>query len=241
MTTLAKLRLFATHPHTCSYLEDQVATTLFVDPDAKIDKTMYSQLSEVGFRRSGQHLYRPDCSLCNACIPARIAVNQYQPNRQQKRCAKSNQDIAIRVVDDISDSEYYDLYQNYICARHQDGDMFPPSRQQYHSFLTSEWGVTRYLELRNQGKLVAVAVIDLLENGISAVYTFFDPELTKRSLGTFAIMAQIEIAAQYGLDYVYLGYWIQNCRKMTYKTKFRPLEIFLSGTWRLYDDDESQV
>lgn len=238
MTSLTDLRLFATHPHTCSYLEDQVATTLFVDPDAKIDRTVYSHLSEVGFRRSGQHLYRPDCSACNACIPARIPVADYQPNRQQKRCAKTNSDLSIRVIDDIGDAEYYELYQSYIIARHQDGDMFPPSRQQYHSFLTSEWGVTRYLEIRQQSKLVAIAVIDLLDNGISAVYTFFDPSYEKRSLGTFAIMAQIDIAAQYGLRYIYLGYWIKDCRKMAYKTKFRPLELYKDGNWQPHTDED---
>lgn len=238
MTSLTDLRLFATHPHTCSYLEDQVATTLFVDPDAKIDRSMYSKLSELGFRRSGQHLYRPDCGSCSACIPARIPVAYYKPNRQQRRCAKLNHDLSIRVIDDISAAEYYDLYQSYIIERHQDGDMFPPSRQQYHSFLTSEWGVTRYLEMRLGSQLVAIAVIDLLDNGISAVYTFFDPKLEKRSLGTFAVMAQIDIANQYNLNYVYLGYWIKACRKMAYKSKFQPLELYRANQWQLISQQD---
>lgn len=238
MTSLTDLRLFATHPHSCSYLEDQVATTLFVDPEANIDRAMYSRLSEAGFRRSGQHLYRPDCGTCSACIPARIPVELYTPNRQQKRCAKTNSDLTIRVIDDISANEYYELYRGYIISRHKDGDMYPPSRQQYHSFLTSEWGVTRYLEMRHDSKLVAIAVIDLLDNGISAVYTFFDSAQDKRSLGTYAIMAQVEIAIQYGLKYVYLGYWIKDCRKMAYKTNFRPLEIYRANQWQIFEPDD---
>ncbi|WP_317928854.1 arginyltransferase [Halioxenophilus sp. WMMB6] len=238
MTTIANLRLFATHPHACSYLEDEIATTLFVDPDASINKKVYSQLSEVGFRRSGQHLYRPDCTGCTACIPARIPVALFRANRQQKRCAKQNSDLQLKVINDINAAEYYDLYQHYINVRHIDGDMYPPSRQQYHSFLTSEWGVTRYLEMRLDGKLVAVAVIDLLDNGLSAVYTFFDPDMQHRSLGTYAVLAQIKIALESGLHHVYLGYWIKNCRKMSYKTKFQPLELFQSGFWSQADHFE---
>lgn len=238
MTTLANLRLFATHPHECSYLEDQVATTLFVDPDAKVTKPVYSQLSEVGFRRSGQHLYRPDCSFCNACVPARIPVHAFTPNRNQKRCQKINKDLELKLVDDIGSDEHYQLYERYINLRHIDGDMYPPSRQQYQSFLTSEWGVTRYLEMRADGKLLAVAVIDLLDQGISAVYTFFEPEESSRSLGTFAVLAEIELAKQQGLAHVYLGYWIKNCRKMSYKTNFRPLEVFRYGHWHDYTEDQ---
>ncbi len=231
---MANLRLFATHPHTCSYLEDQVATTLFVDPDATIDQAVYSQLSEVGFRRSGQHLYRPDCRGCAACIPARIVVDDFEPSRQQKRCSKKNNDLELKLIDDISADEYYQLYEDYINVRHQDGDMYPPSRQQYQSFLTSEWGVTRYIEMRLNGNLVAVAVVDLLESGISAVYTFFDPNMDKRSLGTYAVLAQIQIAKENGLKHVYLGYWIEKCRKMNYKTNFQPLELYLAGKWRVH-------
>ncbi|WP_416053964.1 arginyltransferase [Marinibactrum halimedae] len=228
---MANLRLFATHPHDCSYLPDRIATTVFVDPQAHIDQDVYSRLSEIGFRRSGQHLYKPQCKACRQCIPARIPVHQFQPNRQQRRCLKRNADLTVDTVDSIDSEEYFELYEKYINARHQDGDMYPPSRKQYDSFLTSEWGVTRFITFRLNDKLVSVAVIDVLDNGLSAVYTFYDPDYPKRSFGTFAILCQIEQAKALDLDSVYLGYWIRECIKMNYKTRFQPLELYIEGTW----------
>ncbi|GAB2188964.1 arginyltransferase [Sessilibacter sp. MAH2] len=231
MTNLANLKLFTTHPHKCSYLQDEIATTVFVDPDAEINREIYSRLSEIGFRRSGQHLYRPQCAFCSACIPVRIPVKEFTPNRQQKRCLKLNSDITFKVVNSIDAKKHYQLYEKYINERHADGDMYPPSRAQYSTFLTSEWGLTRFIEFYLESTLIAVAVIDELETGISAVYTFFDPELQSRSLGTFAILTQIQLAEELGLHAVYLGYWIKNCTKMTYKSKFKPLESYIDGRW----------
>jgi arginine-tRNA-protein transferase len=233
MTTLnTNIRLYTTEPHKCSYLEDRVATTLFVDPHAEINQHTYSRLSEHGFRRSGRHLYRPDCSNCNACVPARVKVAQFRPNRQQKRTIKANQDLTTSYTSDIDTPEHYELYERYIRLRHRDGDMYPPSLDQYRSFLTSEWGLTRYIELSKDGQLVCVAVVDAMDNGLSAVYTFFEPELHSRSLGTFAVLCQIQMARELGLGYVYLGYWIEQCSKMSYKTRFKPLEVLIDDDWQ---------
>lgn len=231
MTDLSTLKLFATQPHPCSYLDDQEATTLFVDPDANIDITLYSQLSQLGFRRSGSHLYRPQCGSCQACISCRIPVNLFTPNRSQRRCWQRNNDVTIKLVDQINTREHYDLYASYISQRHADGDMYPPSITQYEAFLTREWGVTRYLELRTVDELLGVAVCDQLEDGLSAVYTFYNPDQERRSLGVYAILAQIEIARSRNLDYLYLGYWIKQSQKMRYKTQYRPLELLLNRRW----------
>lgn len=232
MTELSKLKLYATRPHPCSYLEGEDATTVFIDPAATVDAELYSELSRYGFRRSGGNIYRPHCESCHACVPIRILTEEFQPNRSQRRCFNRNSDLKVRVISSIEDEEYYQLYENYIGARHADGDMYPASRSQYREFLTSEWGVTRYIEIRDPNrKLIGVAVTDALDHGLSAVYTFFDTNSEKRSLGTFAILYQIELAKQNRLPYLYLGYWIRKCQKMNYKTHYCPHQVMINQNW----------
>lgn len=233
MTDLSTLRLFATHPHQCSYLEGEDATTVFVDPNQGMTGRLYSQLSELGFRRSGSHVYRPQCAECQACIPARIPAALFKANRQQRRCWNRNEDLTVRSIPSIDDDEHYELYARYISDRHSDGDMYPATRNQFRSFLTSEWGITRYLEMRLDGRLAGVVVCDEMDNAVSAVYTYFDPGLHRRSLGTFGILLQVEHARKQGLDYVYLGYWIKASPKMNYKSQFRPLELLVQRRWTL--------
>ena len=230
MTAISSLKLYATHPHPCSYLADREATTLFVDPKADIDAEAYAQLSEQGFRRSGHFIYRPHCARCSACVPARIPVAHFRPDRRQKRIARANSDLDVLMEPSIAGEEFYALYARYISERHADGDMYPPTREQYDSFLSREWG-TRYCCFRKDEQLLAVAVIDQMPNGLSAVYTFYDPDFPKRSLGTNAVLWQVEMARALGLPHVYLGYWIRECPKMAYKTGFRPLELRLGERW----------
>ncbi|WP_020209244.1 arginyltransferase [Gilvimarinus chinensis] len=231
MSDLSNLKLFATAPHPCSYLEGEEATTVFIDPAAEVDQDLYSQLSRLGFRRSGSHLYRPHCAACQACVSSRIPVRLFKANRSQKRCIKKNSDLQLHLVDSIQTDEHYSLYESYINNRHADGDMYPPTREQYEAFLSAEWGTTRYIEYRLQDRLLGVAVCDELTDGLSAVYTFFDSQEAKRSLGTFAILVQIRKAQDMGLEYVYLGYWIRNCQKMAYKTQYRPLQLLINKHW----------
>ena len=231
VTLLANVRVFATYPHNCSYLPGEQATTLFVDPSTPVDARIYSQLSYIGFRRSGPHLYRPHCASCNACVPARVPVQSFEPNRNQRRIIARNGDLRVDTVEDISSEEHFTLYSRYIEERHRDGDMYPPDREQFNSFLTREWGTTSFVEFRNAQRLLAVAVLDRLDNGISAIYTFYDPAEGSRSLGSFVILWQIALARELGLPAVYLGYWIRNCRKMNYKTRFRPIELLANGHW----------
>ena len=230
-SSMRDLKVYTTYPHSCSYLEEQEATTLFVDPRQKVDKRLYSKLSMLGFRRSGNHIYRPHCADCNACIPARIPVAQFQPSRGQRRILQRNQDLFVLDSDDIRDEEAFDLYHRYICLRHSDGDMYPPDRAQYEAFLNSVWECTRYFRFYDKDRLIAVAVVDELDDGLSAIYTFFDPESEKRSPGVFAILWQIEKALQMGVENLYLGYWIRGCRKMSYKADYRPLQIYTESSW----------
>ena len=232
MTVLSKIKIFATYPHECSYLENQEATTLFVDPGADIDASAYARLSELGFRRSGTHLYRPHCKDCKACVPARIPVALFEPNRRQRRITRKNKDLTTELLDNINSDEYFDLYHRYICARHQDGDMYPPTREQYDSFLNCEWQATRFIVFKFEGKPLAVSVVDEMDNGLSAVYTFFDPKVSaQRGLGVYALLWQIEYAKSLGLNFVYPGYWIAESPKMNYKTDFRPIEGYIDNEW----------
>lgn len=231
MTNLAHLKFYATHPHACSYLEDQRATTLFLDPQQQIDVDTYSQLSELGFRRSGDHLYRPHCQACSACIASRIPAADFAPSRQQKRIIKRNADLQVNAQPPRVTDEIYQLYAAYIESRHADGDMYPPSREQFSSFLVRDWPFSLFYEFRLEGELLAVAVTDHMRNGLSAVYTFYHPDHPRRSLGRFAILWQIEHARRSEMEAVYLGYWIKNCRKMSYKTEYRPLEMLVNQRW----------
>ncbi|MEJ8320471.1 arginyltransferase [Pseudomonas oryzihabitans] len=231
MTELARLKFYATQPHACSYLPNEQATTLFLDPSQPMNGQIYAELSELGFRRSGDHLYRPHCQLCKACVPARIPVARFRPSRKQNRVLKRNFDIKVSRCDPGFTEERYQLYARYISERHADGDMFPPSRGQFSTFLVSNLPYAFFYEMRVEDRLIGIAVTDVLPNGMSAVYTFYDPSEEKRSLGVFGILWQIAESRRLGLDAVYLGYWIKGCRKMSYKTEYRPIELFVNQRW----------
>lgn len=225
------IRLFLTEPHPCSYLEGQKAITAFVDPAITVDKTLYSHLSNYGFRRSGRYIYAPRCKSCNACIPARLVVNDFEPKRQQNRCNKRNADLTVSIARSIDESEHYPLYEQYLAERHADGDMYPPTMAQYRDFISSLWENSRVLEVRLEGELIAAGVIDILNDGISAIYTYYSPDHPKRSLGTYMILAELVLARDVGLPYLYLGYWIASSPKMAYKKNFQPLELLINDRW----------
>lgn len=231
MTDLARIRFFLTPVHDCSYIPGQKARTLFMDPDAELNPELYSRLSRLGFRRSGRHVYRPHCDDCEACIPVRVDATAFSPRRRQKRIARRNTDLDVQSVKPGFNDERYALYERYIRARHSDGDMYPPSPEQFSEFLLSSWSATRFLEFRHQGQLLAVAVTDEVEGGLSALYSFFDPDMSQRSLGVHAILWQIQAVRDKGLRYLYLGYWVRESQKMRYKIDYRPLEMLLGSRW----------
>ena len=228
---LQELQFFQTQPHDCSYLPEYSATTAFLNPNQQIDLNVFSQLADYGFRRSGTHIYKPLCQNCQACVPVRIPVHQFKPNKSQKRTWKRNQDLLIRTVSTIDTDEHYFLYNAYIEARHADGDMYPPSRDQFTTFLSDNSFNTQFIEFRVDDKLIGVSVYDNMVNGLSAVYTYFDADENKRSIGTLAILFLIQLAKSHNLPSVYLGYWIKESPKMRYKSNFRPLELLHDGQW----------
>ncbi len=228
------LRFFLTVPHTCSYLPDKEATTLFLDPQESPVRGVYDSLSLLGFRRSGRHLYRPHCENCNACRSVRIPVEQFSANRSQRKVWRRNQDITTRVVPARYEARHYELYADYIRKRHADGDMYPPSRDQYRTFLTLSEPYAFLLEMYLDEELVAVSAFDQLEHGLSAIYTFYAVGDTwdRRSLGTLAVLKLIELSREKALPHLYLGYWIEECRKMRYKQDFTPTELLDGRHWR---------
>ncbi|WP_290702915.1 arginyltransferase [Amphritea sp.] len=236
MTNLKTLHFYATPEHECSYLEGFEAKTLFVDPQEIICTDAYSQLSDLGFRRSGKHIYRPYCSSCQACISVRVNGREFVPSKSQKRVISKNKDLTAIAVPPQFTDEYYELYANYINTRHSDGDMYPPTPEQFSAFLIEGGQQGCFYEFRDsQGKLVALAVTDYLTQGLSAIYTFFDPTESRRSLGSYAILWQLQEVKRLELEYLYLGYWIRECQKMSYKVAYNPLEMLLHGQWIVVD------
>lgn len=227
--------MFLSMPHPCSYLTGRVATSLFVDPRAPLDSATYASYMSLGFRRSGDLVYRPHCRDCQACIPVRLPVALFEPSRAQRRILKRNSDIKVIARAPSYDPEQFALYLRYQKHRHPGGGMDDPDPQKYTNFLISRHVHTVFYEMRQRSKLVGIAVVDHLPDGLSAVYTFFDPNEKNRGLGTFAVLWQIEKARQLKLSWVYLGYLIRECPKMAYKENFRPLEAYLDGRWSPLD------
>jgi leucyl-tRNA---protein transferase len=232
MTQSLPLLFYVTPPERCAYLPARESVNVFADPRARMNTALYGRLIDKGFRRSGSHLYRPQCPGCNACIPTRIPVARFTPSRSQRRTWKINSDLRVNALTEAYRADHFALYRRYQRGRHAGGEMDNPTLQSYLDFMRCPWADTSLVEFRRGGALLAVAVCDRLAQGLSAVYTFFDPHEQRRGLGTYAILWQIEETRRRGLPYVYLGYWIANNLKMNYKTRFRPIEGLIDGQWR---------
>lgn len=217
--------------HDCGYLPERRARSAFLDPMLPLAPDLYGSLLDQGFRRSGGYAYRPLCGSCNACRSVRIRVNDFVPNRSQKRCLQRNSDLTLQTRRRMT-NEHFQLYQRYLSARHPNGGMDPHDAEAFREFLGCPWGDTAFWEFRLREKLLAVAVVDRVPRGLSAVYTFFSPDEPARGLGTYAILQQVERGLRDGLPYVYLGYWVPGSRKMDYKKAFQPLEVLSSTGWR---------
>lgn len=225
-------RLLLTGEHPCPYLDDRLARNIVLEPGSVRDRADHTAFSSIGFRRSGEYLYRPHCSGCNACVPIRVPVAEFQWRRRHRRCWRRNRDLVSETGDAGFREDAFELYQRYQDHRHPGGPMAEGDEHDYMGFIRSQWADTRMTHFYLDGQLVAVAVTDWLEDGLSAVYCFFEPGLEHRSLGQYAILWQIERAKSEGLPYLYLGYWIQESPKMAYKTDFRPAELLLEGHWQ---------
>lgn len=225
------LLFYVTAPHECSYLEGREATTLFADPERQLEQTTFTTLSELGFRRSGCLVYTPRCQGCHACIPVRMPVSEFKPDRSQRRNRKANSDLESRIVPASFNAQHIELYKRYIQSRHPDGSMNVEGREEVERFFLCEWSDSLLIEFWLAEQLVAVSVVDVLDSGLSAVYTFFDPDESRRGLGVYAVLCLIEETRQRELPYLYLGYLIHESPKMAYKARYQPLQQLREGRW----------
>lgn len=215
----------------CNYLPSQQERLLIAVDDRLQNPDSYSWLMHQGFRRSGDQIYRPYCENCQACQSLRVMAQLFKPSKSQKRIISKNKHLVIASNHKLQDY-YYPLYEKYINQVHSDGSMFPPSYEQYRNFLSSRLCQQLFIELWDEDKLVSVAVTDQLLDGLSAVYTFYDPDYRERGIGVYSILNQIQMAAQLHKPYLYLGYQIDACQKMNYKNRYYPHQILKENRWQ---------
>lgn len=235
---ITAIQFYATAPYPCSYLPEQIARSQVATPSHAIGEDVYGNLVNAGFRRSGLFTYRPYCDHCKACIATRIPVQYFEPNRSQRRSWKKHSGLQVQVLSLAYQEEHYRLYQDYQTQRHRGSQMEDDNQEQYMQFLLQSRVNSRIVEFRDgpndhhPGRLRMVSMIDVVEQGISSVYTFFDAKEANASYGTYSILWQIEQAQQLGLPYLYLGYYIAKSPKMSYKAKFQPIEGLVDDQWQ---------
>jgi arginine-tRNA-protein transferase len=228
------IKLFRTSEHQCGYYRERLARDLVLDPESPELRHVFASALASGFRRSGPRVYRPDCVDCARCVSSRVVVAAFTPNRSQRRCLKRNADLRISIEPPFCNDERLQLYQRYLASRHVGGGMDGASAADFEQFLQARWCDTRFLCVRDGDRLIGCAVTDVTSAGLSAVYTFFDPDEQSRGLGVFCILQQIAWAQRLQTPHLYLGYWIDGHAKMGYKQQYQPLEVLQGGAWRTF-------
>ncbi len=238
-------QFFVTAPTDCPYLPGQRERKIFTTLSSPMNETIHNELVRDGFRRSQNILYKPACEECHRCISARVVVDGFHERRSFKRILKANPDVVSQVLPPVGTNEQYGILRGYLDDRHFDGGMTDMSVYDYRSMVEDTAVATQVIEYRltngidePPGQLIATALTDVLDDGLSMVYSFFDPDFRSRSLGTYMILDHIRLTQKLGRPYLYLGYWIDECQKMSYKANFQPLEILQSSRWRRWEDRE---
>jgi leucyl-tRNA---protein transferase len=233
---LKRLQFYVTTPYRCGYLPKLHAQSLIAAPHHLVDAAIYSGLIQQGFRRSGKFAYRPHCEACCACVPVRIILDEFTPNRSQKRAFRQHHDLNVRILPLGFHQSHFELYREYQSYRHAEQDNPPKEDEdeiiQYQQFLCQSNVESRMIEFRDaKHQVKIVSVVDIVADGVSAVYTFYDAKDSKASYGTFAIMFLAEWTKNLKLPYLYLGYWIKDSQKMHYKQRFQPQEKLIGDDW----------
>lgn len=227
-----KIQFYTTTKYSCSYIDKMDAQSLVATPYKSIKQSVFHDLIEKGFRRSGQYIYKPNCESCTACIPIRLVANKFLPSKTQKRIIKKHSYLRTKEAPLVFKQNHFELYRKYQNARHKVKNEEQNDLDDYNDFLIKSNVQSKLMEFWDGDSLKIVSIIDLVNDGISAVYTFFDPDDRKVSFGTYAVTWLINWCKTQQLKYIYLGYWIGDCDKMKYKTNFKPYELYIGGYWQ---------
>ncbi|WP_028870207.1 arginyltransferase [Psychromonas arctica] len=238
MSNASDLRVGLTAAFACSYLADkEEQLIMLVDPEVHA-KQHYPALMSIGFRRSGDQVYRPHCPECNGCESLRVNSQNFKLSKSQKRLVNKNKHFTTS-ISTAPKASYYPLYERYINQVHKEGVMYPASSEQFESFLACSWGEMLFVEVYDAKQLISVSVTDQLYTGSatdwSAFYCFYDPDYREHSLGKYAVLQQLDLAKQKNITFLYLGYYIHNCQKMNYKNQFNPHQRFINQQWKSFD------
>jgi len=229
---LDNIQFYVTTKYSCGYIKHQNAQSLVATPYKKVNNNAYSSLIQQGFRRSGQYVYKPHCTNCQACIPIRLSAKNFSISRSQKRVIKTHSNIKAKVLPLKFNEEHYELYIQYQNNRHRSQNETEDDITDYNDFLIRSNVKSKLVEFRINNKLVMITIVDFLEDGLSAVYTFYDCKYKKNSFGTYSILWLLDYCLNHGIPYLYLGYWISQSNKMKYKINFKPYELMIGDLWQ---------
>ena len=229
---LQEIQFYVTTKYSCGYINGQDAQSIVATPYKNINNTNFGSLINKGFRRSGQYIYKPNCKDCSACIPIRLLVSNFNASRSQKRVKKYLDKFSVKLLPLTFNEEHYNLYVSYQNKRHPNNIESENDATDYNDFLIKSHVMSKLVEFRLNNQLKMVTIIDIVDDGISAVYTFYDYSDQKLSLGTMSILWLLEFCKKENLSFLYLGYWINENQKMKYKTNFKPYELMIEGVWQ---------